>query len=241
MITKKSFKLYSKLKNFIYIIPRFRIFNFKRPKWKLVKKSLSRFFINFPENQQPSSTPLNSLNTRVYNISDTIIPVKKFNYKFLKKERIDLKTSLFAFFGNQVSSVFYKKILKKSVNDKINLVLQLLIKPLYKIEILLWKLGFYSTIFQLRQQIALQNIYLNNKIVQKNQFVKAGDIIFIKNKTSKSLSYVPTFLCSFVEVDYYSQTIIIINNWETFNNNSLFFLYHEMFNLDSFVDYITVN
>jgi hypothetical protein len=45
MLLKNRFKPYSKINSFYAIIPRNRVFNFKRPKWRKIKRQARRSFI----------------------------------------------------------------------------------------------------------------------------------------------------------------------------------------------------
>ena len=91
-------------------------------------------------------------------------------------------------------------------------------KPEFRVDFLLSRLGFFSTSFQAKQFIDSKKILVNGKIIGGNFFLKKGDVItlshFINVNIDQTFKYFsPTKkIFSFIEVDYYSNTIIITKN-----------------------------
>lgn len=95
-------------------------------------------------------------------------------------------------------------------------------RPLYRIDILLWYLNYFNSSFESRQNINSKSILVNGKCVKSNYYLKKGDIISIslKQNDKKTYSFIKIFkkhlfnniFFSFLEVDYYSNNIVVIKD-----------------------------
>ena len=236
MVFRKTYKSYSQLKTFIYIVPSLRILKFKRTKWKSLQKNLKFFFsfLLFRKRKKSISDTSKFPNNFLYIYSF----VKENRVKSFYKISIELKNSIYAFFNQKVSTGYYKKILKKKLDDRKQLFLEILIKPFFQLEILLWKLSLFKTISEIKQALVYKQIKINNFFILNNIVLKKGDIIsLVQNKLMKSKK-MPTFLWSFVEIDYYSNTIIIIKDLTEFDVSIIPILIPEIINLGLLIDYI---
>jgi ribosomal protein S4 len=102
-----------------------------------------------------------------------------------------------------------------------------LFKSFFRIDILLWKLNFCRSTFEARQLINSKIIIVNGiTSYLHNKYLIKGDILFIKDKTflSKytlkynSLTYIKrNDLFSFFEIDYYTGTVVIIKDVNSFS------------------------
>ena len=95
-----------------------------------------------------------------------------------------------------------------------------LIKPHFQLNILLSNLHFFSTPFQASQEIYNKKVLVNDKTINYNLCLKKGDIITFKRNSP--FRYLKCFLqrysfdnrlFSFIEVDYETETIIVIKNF----------------------------
>ena len=139
-----------------------------------------------------------------------------------------------------------KQILTKKNKSK-EIFLHGFLRHEFRTDILLWRLNFFSSSFSARQSINEGEIRLNNKIFLSNKILKKGDLISFesyKEDSSFCLSSIlnkiysnPRF-CSFVEVDFYTKTIIIIKDLEELTQDDFNFLVNEYFDLKKFRDYI---
>mgnify|MGYP000444855130 CR=1 FL=1 len=93
-----------------------------------------------------------------------------------------------------------------------------------------------------RQVINNHDILLNGKKVKANVFVTKGDIITFKdtivegfeyNKIVERISKDKKFL-TFVEIDYYTKTIIILKDYKELSLEDLYLLVTEYLNLKNF-------
>jgi ribosomal protein S4 len=179
-----------------------RVLKFNRPKWDSVKKKL------LFKQKLLSTKRIEFANVLVKTVPfKTISRVKRYF-----KNQLQTKKYVLSLFNN---SFFAKGT--KNTRLKKELMLSYLVKPLYKLDVLLWYLDYVSSSFEARQSINNSAVLVNNKSVKSNYCVKKGDIISILTKTSdftmKSSSYIPNNmqLC-FLEIDYYSNTIIIVKD-----------------------------
>lgn len=239
MFKIKKYKIFSKLKTLIYVLPRIRLSKFKRPKWKALQRSLKRIclwrkhLIKSKKKLSKAKPCLPFINNLFFNSAQKEQRLKK-HYK----NSLNLKRTLAIFFHNKLSTSDFKKLIfnRSSYTDK--LWLDILIKPLYILEVLLCKLGFFKTIFELRQSLINQEIYVNNRVAVLNMVVKKGDFItmpFVKLQKNTS---VPMLLSPLVEADYYNNTVIILIDYLNFNLVSLPAFYPERLDIVQLIDYI---
>lgn len=222
-------KKYKKLKrNLKYKLK----FFFKKPfyqKYQYFKKCFRLFFFNYK----------------------TLKASNKFHirYKFLFKNMLLMKASLLKyyagcfsvkFFKNQPQSLFYKTRLANT-----------LIKPEFRLDILLWRLKIFSSPylarFAVQKKLILVNTLPINKVFQKHYFkvfVDKGDVISLnsilkydyqKNKNSYIMSF---YLPSIFELDYYTNTIILLKTLATLNFNDLNTMLKEPLCIYKFKNYI---
>lgn len=152
-------------------------------------------------------------------ITNEILRVKcKFWSRMRKyyKESLTLRNYLNFLFGCALTLPDYKKtFLQKKVLNRKNDFIQTFINPLFRIEILLWHLNFFLSSYDVKQKIKSKLVLVNNKIIPDNYLLKKGDIITISTKINSNYCFCSTqktFFYSFLEVDYYTKTIIILTD-----------------------------
>jgi ribosomal protein S4 len=151
------------------------------------------------------------------------------------KNSLETKTTLLNRYGNFIS--FYK-LRRNDCRLKRHNILNYLIKPYYQINILLANLHFFSTPFQASQEIFNKNVLVNGKNIQFNISLKKGDVITFSRKSSfryfkcflQSYSF-DNSLFSFVEVDYETETVIVIKNLSELSLEDFHLLIKDFFNL----------
>lgn len=222
----KKYKNYSKLTAFFKKFPITRIEKFNRPKWKKLQVFLKTKTI-----------------TQQKFFNNLVLKVHYKHWDKLKstyKDGLQTKAAVCALFDNAVSTKFFKKefcTALKPLNK--NLITSSLFKLLYRVDILLWKLNFFKSAFAAQQEINNLNILINNKPIQSNFFVSKGDIITFKKILPQIfLSTQIEFLYSFIEVDYYSNTIVIIKDLTHLSPEDNNLIIRENISIKKFVDYI---
>jgi ribosomal 50S subunit-recycling heat shock protein len=207
-----------------------RVLNFNRPKWKKLQSIISSKKLSLTSFNDTSICKVN------YKIWDKI----KNHYK----DGLYIKNSIYKLFDNSFSTRYYKKkLLNKNLFFLKNIILNSIIKPNFRLDILLWKLNFFKSPYESKQAIQTGHIFVNNKIQFQNSFVKKGDIISFKlNSNGTNVNFLnkfePDLLFSFTEIDYYSSTIIILKDYYNLSNEDFSLLITESINFKKFVDYI---
>jgi ribosomal protein S4 len=192
-----------------------RVLRFLRPKWANAQKKLlinSRSSIGFI-NPFSIKTPLKYWD-------------KVKNYY---KEGLQLKNSVLCSFDNSVSVPVLKKSFDTNKETK-QIIENFFIKSIFRIDILLWQLNFFPTSYAARQNINNGHILLNSKKIQGNVFLKKGDVITFVLQNNNNLEFFKknssTFLknqlfYSFVQVDFYLNSFVIVKNLEEFTNQDI--------------------
>ena len=174
MRNTKKYKQYSKNKELSANIPS-RILRFNRPKWKFFQKKLDQ-----------SNKPINLfVNPLVRKASDKYWE-KSTDYF---KDGIQLKRHLMNSYDFSIKSSFFKKhnIKKRQVKS---LLLNFLVKPIYRVDVLLSRLHLFYSTYQTRQFIKYGIILVNGKRIDVNYILEKGDIIsFNFKKTHKHLEF----------------------------------------------------
>jgi ribosomal protein S4 len=210
-----------------------RVLNFKRPKWKKIQKNFKRKKIKFIDIFLQKATYKN------WN------KVKK-----TYKKGLDLKRYLDILSDVKFSISYYKKFLSNQNNSLFfikNLVFNFLVKKFFRLDLLLWKLKIFSSPYESRQNIKNSFILVNNKSSYESYFLKKGDIIKFKlfslltynTKISNNKGF--DFLQSFIEIDYYTNCIIILKDLNTFSIEDFFLILHnQSINLKHLLYYIKI-
>ena len=229
-----KYKKISKLDNSLSPRISLRVLKFRRPKWKKVQKGLITTF----KGSKSFVNPMILKNS--YQHWDKV--------KNYYRDGIQFKTRVLSMYDNSFTINFFKKEIllnkKKTIKDTL---LFGFIKPEFRIDILLWRLNFFSSSFQARQSINEGEIKLNNKKILGNVFLKKGDIISFSSCKSLSSSNITNIFsklfnndifCTFIEVDFYTQTIVIIKNFEELTADDFSLFLTEYFDLKKFKDYL---
>jgi hypothetical protein len=216
-------------KNFLLLnsFPKARLLKFNRPKWLKLKNLLKK-----------KKKRIKFFNNLLFKA-----PYKRWEkIKLAYKEGLNRKKMLSAFFDNSLSSKSIKMYTSSTSSKSfLPLLIKSFILPLFKLDILLWKLAFYNSTYESKQSIKNKNIFVNFENKKENFTLVKGDIIQIKN-LNKNLNRVPLLLLnSFLEVDYYTNTIIVLKSPEDFSDKDLFFILTEYIQYKKLLDFVTKN
>jgi len=198
-----------------------RILKFRRPKWiRLQKLYLNKF----------KSKLINIL--QIKNVFKSWEKIKKYHKKGLEAKNL-LNC---AYESNLKTKIIYKNIDKTLIRK--NLITNLLIKPQFRLNILLWKLKIFSSSYESKQVINNNLVLINGISVKSNYYVKKGDIISFKLDVEKKdfflnsvkrYSLNESFL-TFIELDYYTKTIIVLKNYQELDYQDFPFVIDEYLN-----------
>jgi hypothetical protein len=197
-----KYKKYSKS----FFLPRVpvRVLKFKRPKWNRVQSFIS--------NQQ---------NIKLYNSNLVKVNVK--NWEKIKnnfKDKLVIRSKISLLSKNAKINV---SIYKSRRNKILFTVHRIFYSPCE----ILWYSNFTRSINNSRQQIEMKNVFLNGNSLKNNSMLKKGDVICIKNNLFH-LSHVldkyflQILIFSHLEIDYYTQELIITKNLEDLDKEDLF-------------------
>ena len=202
-----KFKIFKKTKNFLLECPN-KILNFKKSNWLLYKNILNK-----------------RDKKRSYFIDYSIIGCKKhggFQKKFSFGMNLKLRRLLVQHFDCAIKLHSFKRMVLKNLKaenkSNVNIIKEILVCFEYRLDILLYRLNFFASSYEARKWINSGVVLVNESVCNKhNYIVKKGDIINITNLT-KSLSELLTrkqqisHFNSFLEVDYYSRTVIAVKD-----------------------------
>jgi hypothetical protein len=196
-----------------------KIFNFKRTKWQAITKK-----------QKENSNLIYYKNNRDLIKNVRIWKNVKQNYSSIVDNTRYFKTVYDCQLN--VKSYINKLYNKNNRNEYSNYKY---ISSLYRIDFLLYNLNFYDNLFDIHKSILNGNIYLNDAVVMRIIKVKKGDIIKLNSKTYfniKSLNNIMKLtlskknILSYIEIDYYSGTIVITKNLQELNSKDSSIIYN---------------
>ena len=231
MRLRPKYKGYNQLSQLFDKFP-LRILKFKNTKWKKIQKVLSTSQLNkksFVEN---------------FSVKAPYKTWEKINNYY--REGHKLKNLIFLLYDKSISVSYFRSVLKNnSLSSTLrSMYLYTLLKPEFRLDILLWRLNFFESSYQARQAINERRVKVNEKVVAGNFFFKKGDLISfidLKNlnitqkRTKSSLSDI---IFSFIEVDYYSNNIVILKDLKDLTTDDFYLLLNETYNIKKIKDYI---
>ena len=222
-----KYKRYSKPLSLIKNYPELRILKFKRPKWQRIQTFLKNKNLRF--DLKPFFDNLRQKSS--YKKWDKI--------RSQYKEGLTLKQSILTLYDHCFSLPYFKKALLGTKSKK-KLLLFALIKPLFRLDILLWRLNIFNSPYSARHYIQNGLVQINSKKITQVSFITRGDIITLTHKINASFLSCENFdfLASFVEYDKYSNTIIIIKDFVDITNEDLYLLIKDSVILGKFINYI---
>ena len=217
MRLQKKYKKFSKL-NLIFKDFPTRLLKFHRTKWKKIQQLfLSKKYLT---------------RKKVFWSAKTLLYTKKWSRCKLKYlTGVRLKNYFDCLLDQGFSFVFFKKL--KHLNKKLDRMLEYsiyIMKPEFRIDVFLWRLNFFSSCYHSKQSIFTRKITVNGKNTHSSYFLKKGDIIQINDSSYHIHNYFKYLLSkksnilrffTFIEIDYYTNTIIILKNYDELTENDI--------------------
>ena len=149
-----------------------------------IKKSLIKISklsnVNKHKVDKKNKLNLTSLQKTFFYLSSyTVLSSSKGGYwRRIKKSYKD-GLVLSNYFKQCYGSSFYNSEFKKQLKFKYRTSFRLLLQPLFKLDILLWKLNFFVSARSAQQYIRDKKIFINNQLIKKSFILKSGDLIKI--------------------------------------------------------------
>ena len=227
MRLQKKYKKFSKLMILFNEFPS-RLLKFCKTKWKKIKQTISK----------------KKIKSYFWSAKVLLFTKKWIFYKFKYNTGVQLKKYFDCLFDRAFSLLFFKnlKYLNKNL-DRISEISLYLIKPEFRLDIFLWRLNLFSSCYQARQVINNSQIKINARCIHPNYFLQKGDIIFFpselyhfnanfRNFLSKKLDNIK--LLTFIEFDYYTNTFIILKNYNELTKKDMMFFLNNTINITQY-------
>lgn len=202
-----------------------RINKFKRTKWTVIKRKfwVRKWVWNLARTRKKKYKGAGKF-TNFFKVH-----VSKQKYYLRNSFKIKLQTKKYIL-------SLYDNSIKIRLNHKIKYKRDLLCfhftRSLFRIDILLWYLKVFTSSVEARLFLNSKNVFVNNKPVKSNYYIKKGDVISlesfseliekrnsyrnIKAKYKKSRNFFP-----FLEFDYYTNTFVVLKDWQELSYNDL--------------------
>lgn len=206
-----------------------RFLKFQKAKWFKFKQYL--------KNKQYTKRPFYIKNTSFIN------NLKIFNNKYKIKRRkntfrniLSTKRLLYIIFNKAINIKYWRQLQQIKKWKHLDYMLAFLIKPYFKVDVLLWNLDLFISTRAVKKAIKEKEIYLNNKILTKVTFLKKGDVLIIKSpylniKKNKTKYLSDKKILSFIELDYYTNTITITKDFSQLTANDMQIIIRNLFTI----------
>lgn len=202
-----------------------RVAKFKKSKWSsIIRKLWKRKWVY---NSNRTSRTKYIKPEAFTDFSKVNIPKKKQYLRNAYKLKLQTKKYILSLYDNSI-----KIRLNHKIKSKRELFCFHYMKSLFRIDILLWYLFFFTSSAEARLFLNSRGILVNNRPVKSNYFIKRGDIIslesfseYIEEKNSyfniaiKFKRYRVFF--PFLEYDYYTNSIIVLKDWNELSFNDI--------------------
>lgn len=255
----RKYKKFALVSNF-YIYPFFfnkRVLNFKRPKWlkaqeKILNLEKEITTLNILPREKPTKLkPINSL------LQSNILKNFFFDFIFIKskikswqrlrffyKEALLMKNVVRKYFDGRFSISFFKKLFKKAKTRSF-IISSIFIRPEFRLDILLWRLKIFSSVFLVKKAIQNKQIVINDISKNFDFFLKQGDCIkvFLLKRANLKVYFLKYFkmVCIpwFAEVEPYTNSVAILKSFHEFNLANFFIIIREPLCVQKLKNYIT--
>jgi ribosomal protein S4 len=248
-----------KFVNRFYIYPYFfhnRIFQFKRPKWLGAQKKLLKLNIQIKnlissrqskkilKSRKIKETKKNILKNFFFNFISVKSKINSWQrLRFFFKESLFMKNAVRKYFDGQFSLSYFKKSFKKSQTRCFS-ISSVFIRPEFRLDILLWRLKIFSSVFFSRLAIRNKQVTVNGLNKNFDFYLVKGDIIKFSQIKACSLKnyflkyFKIIFIPSFIELDFYTNTIIVLKGFNNLKISDFSSVIKEPLCLHKFKNYI---
>lgn len=241
-------------KRILDIIPS-KILSFKRAKWLRSKKLAKRFSI-FRKRKKIKYRFRNKFISKFKKKLKKRKKVRKVrcNYGVFVSRRKHIRVKRYFSYcleNNRILRQFFglRKRLPRVVlrNKNFEFVYKKkFVKIFFKIEVLLWKLHFFKSTQEAVQNILHGKVLVNGLKVKPNYFLKKGDIVsfntvfksesFSNRRVLKSKFFIRKSLYPFIEVDFFTKTVILLKDETELSNKDMLLLIPFCFNVQKLLD-----
>lgn len=160
-----------------------------------------------------------------------------------------IRNTLSSAFDRVLDNHFYRSALHFSKKPCLitNVYSRVLLRPEFRLDILLWKLNFFRSSYQASQAISERKVNVNGFCVRGNYFLRKGDIITFNSrfraeclnvKKCRSSFFFSKVISTFVEVDYYSNCVVVLKDVKELSLEDFYLLVKQSYCLKKIKDYI---
>lgn len=247
-----KYKNYDKLFSIFEKFP-LRISRFKSTKWKRIQRLLSFKISKLRENFRRPKRKVSTRHGRRRFFFDSFLTRVSLKSWYRVEKYFEngrrIKNLVSSIFDRSLPTAFFRKVLvlSKKASNVEHVYLNTLLKPEFRLDILLWRLKFFVSSYQACQAIDEQKVNVNGRQVKGNFFLSKGDVIFFSSdyrldtlcmKTVKIGTLFSKIVLTFVEVDYYSNCIVVIKDLEELGTEDFYLLVKDVYSLKKIKDYI---
>lgn len=229
MRKNRKYKIY---KRRIFSLSRYptKILTFKKSKWFDIKERILNSKKTLEEDE----------NIDLYFDIEKL--VASFDWEDIKdsyKKELESKR----LFGDEFRQSYTINNVKKSVKKEKQykkLIYDYLIKPEFRIDILLYNIGFFTSPYFARHEINNGTVLVNSKPIMSNYYVKRGDIISINYYPLLNSEFLSNYyskfpdnnrIYSFVEIDYYSGKIVVLKDYKLLSAEDIYLISLDYINI----------
>lgn len=197
-----------------------RVLKFKRPKWAKVKKV-------YAQTSQRKRSLIDILSIK--KSLKSWDKIKKYYKKGIQNKNI-----IYCLFNKAEKFSRLKNKLSNSVTRK-DFISNYLVRLEFRIDVFLFHANFFSSVHEARQNISNNKVLINEKTVKPNYYLKKGDIIsydFVFNYNLLSNKHsITEKLLSFIEVDYYTNTAVVIKDFSDLSSEDFYLIITDYVNI----------
>ena len=154
-----------------------------------------------------------------------------------------MKNAVRKYFDGQFSLSYFKKAFKKPQTRCFS-ISSVFIRPEFRLDVLLWRLKIFSSVFYSKMAIRNKEVTVNNLHKNFDFYLAKGDVVKFSSLKTYSLKkyflkyFKVIFIPSFVELDFYTNTIVILKSFNNFKVNDFSSVIKEPLCLHKFKNYI---
>ena len=157
------------------------------------------------------------------------------------RSNLNLRNRVHQYYDGVFPNSFFKKELKNQYLY-LDFIRHSFIKPEFRLDVILWRLNFFSSPYSARIAILKNDVLVNDGVAWFSDYLKQGDVVFVK--TASNLKYLRDLkiskfaLNSFIEVDYYCNTFIVLQDYSTMPVNSFPCVIRQPFKASAYLSYL---
>jgi len=152
-----------------------------------------------------------------------------------------LRNRVHQYFDGVFSNSFFKKQFKNRFLF-LDYIRYSYIKPEFRLDIILWRLNFFSSPYDARIAILKNEISINGSFAAFSYYLRQGDVVVVKKsknlKFLRSLKIIKFSLNSFVEIDYYSNTFIVLQDYSSMGVDTFSCVVRQPFKASAHLSYL---